>query len=125
LVGQALAQGLALEISYQPALAGSATRQQWVCNAAGIARATRGKNVVWTSGARQALDLRTPYDIANLGEVLQLNSDLSKRALSANARAALLHAFTRTGTLRAVVSARQRPEPASAEPQAKKPKTSA
>ncbi|KAJ2682079.1 RNA-binding RNA processing protein rpp1 [Coemansia spiralis] len=123
LVGQALAQGLALEISYQPALAGSATRQQWVCNAAGIARATRGKGVVWTSGARQALDLRTPYDITNLGEVLQLNSDVSKRALSANARAAILHAFTRTSTLRAVVSARPRPETGAAEPKLKRPKT--
>ncbi|KAJ2784167.1 RNA-binding RNA processing protein rpp1 [Coemansia javaensis] len=114
LVGQALAQGLALEISYRPALADSATRQQWVCNAAGLVRATRGRGLVWTSAARQALDLRTPYDVANLGEALQLNGDLSKRALSANARAVLLHGFTRAGTLRAVMSVRA-PRPADAD----------
>ncbi|KAJ1735123.1 RNA-binding RNA processing protein rpp1 [Coemansia biformis] len=125
LVSQALAQGIVLEISYQPALAGPQARQQWVCNAAGIVRATRGKSTVWTSGARQALDLRSPYDIANLGEVLQLNSDLSKRALSTNARAALLHAFTRTSTLRAVVATRPLPADGDAEPKSKKPKTDA
>ncbi|PIA16140.1 PHP domain-like protein, partial [Coemansia reversa NRRL 1564] len=101
-VGQALANGLSLEIAYWPALADATTRQQWVSNAAGVVRATRGRGLVWTSGARQALDLRTPYDIANLGEALQLNGDLSKRGLSANARAVLMHAFTRADTLRAV-----------------------
>ncbi|KAJ2576694.1 RNA-binding RNA processing protein rpp1 [Coemansia sp. RSA 1836] len=103
--GQALAAGLALELSYQPALADSATRQQWVSNAASIVRVTRGRGLVWTSAARQASDLRSPYDVTVLGEVLQLNADLSKRALSSSSRATLVHAFTRTGTLRAVISA--------------------
>ncbi|KAJ2490681.1 RNA-binding RNA processing protein rpp1 [Coemansia sp. RSA 2050] len=102
--GQVLAMGLTLEISYQPALTDSATRQQWVSNAASIVRVTRGRGLIWTSGARQAFDLRSPYDISVLGEVLQLNSDLSKRALSSGSRTALVHAFTRTGTLRAVIS---------------------
>ncbi|KAJ2173960.1 RNA-binding RNA processing protein rpp1, partial [Coemansia sp. RSA 532] len=77
-VTQALALGVSLEIMYQPALAGEKTRQQWVSNAAAVVRATRGRSVIWTSAARRALDLRAPYDIANLGEVLQLNGDLSK-----------------------------------------------
>ncbi|KAJ2822311.1 RNA-binding RNA processing protein rpp1 [Coemansia furcata] len=104
IAGQVLATGLALEISYQPALTDSATRQQWVSNAASIVRVTRGRGVIWTSGARQAFDLRSPYDISALGEVLQLNGDLSKRALSTSSRATLVHAFTRTNTLRAVIS---------------------
>ncbi|KAJ1854779.1 RNA-binding RNA processing protein rpp1 [Coemansia sp. RSA 1822] len=103
-VTQALALGVSLEIMYQPALAGEKTRQQWVSNAAAVVRATRGRSVIWTSAARRALDLRAPYDVANLGEVLQLNGDLSKRALAANARAALMHAFTRSSTLRAVIA---------------------
>ncbi|KAJ2738494.1 RNA-binding RNA processing protein rpp1 [Coemansia sp. BCRC 34301] len=109
--GQALATGLVLEISYQPALTDSVTRQQWVSNAASIVRVTRGKGIIWTSGARQAFDMRSPYDITALGEVLQLNGDLSKRALSSGSRATLVHAFTRTGTLRAVISS-VKPPPA-------------
>ncbi|KAJ2160574.1 RNA-binding RNA processing protein rpp1 [Coemansia sp. RSA 552] len=121
-VGQALAQGLTMEIAYRPALTDSQTRQQWVCNASGMVRSTRGKGMIWTSGARQALDLRAPYDIANLGEALQLNGDLSKRALSSNAHATLMHAFTRRDTLRAVVSARPGLASDSPEPAAKKAK---
>ncbi|KAI9501263.1 RNA-binding RNA processing protein rpp1 [Coemansia spiralis] len=106
-VGQALGAGYAFEISYKPALTDSATRQQWVSNAASIIRVTRGKGVVWTSGACQAFDVRAPCDVVALGEVLQLNSDLSKRALSSNSRAVLLHAFTRASTLKAVISVKQ------------------
>lgn len=104
-VGQSLHMGQSFEISYQPALGDSSTRQQWVSNASSIVRATRGKGVVWTSGARDPQGLRPPYDIANLGDAVQLNRDLSKRGLSSNARAALIHAFTRTNTVRAVISA--------------------
>ncbi|KAJ1842857.1 RNA-binding RNA processing protein rpp1 [Coemansia sp. RSA 2708] len=103
-VAQALALGVSLEVTYGPALSDAQTRQQWVNNAAAIVRATRGKGLVWTGGVRQPRDLRAPYDIVNLGAVLQLNGDLSKHALSANARAALMHAYTRAGTLRAVVA---------------------
>ncbi|KAI9470223.1 Polymerase/histidinol phosphatase-like protein [Coemansia mojavensis] len=105
IVAQALALGVSFEVAFQPALEGA--RQQWVCNASNIVRVTRGQGMVWTSGARQPPDIRTPYDIANLGNALQLNGDLSKCALSDNARAALTHAFTRTSTLRAVASIHQ------------------
>ncbi|KAJ2804647.1 RNA-binding RNA processing protein rpp1 [Coemansia guatemalensis] len=122
-VGQALANGLSLEVAYRPALVDATTRQQWVSNTAGVVRATRGRGLVWTSGARQALDLRTPYDIANLGEALQLNGDLSKHALSTNARAVLMHAFTRANTLRAVAAVRRPPAGDSAEREAKRSRT--
>ncbi|KAJ2558976.1 RNA-binding RNA processing protein rpp1 [Coemansia sp. RSA 1933] len=108
--GQALASGYAFEISYKPALTDSSTRQQWVSNASGIVRITRGKGLVWTSGASKPFDMRSPYDITALGEALQLNGDLSKRALSSNPRAVLMHAFTRSNTLKAVMSVRQAPE---------------
>ncbi|KAJ2472138.1 RNA-binding RNA processing protein rpp1 [Coemansia sp. RSA 2322] len=117
--GQALALGLSLEIAYGPALADATTRQQWVSNAAGLVRVTRGKGVIWTSGARQAFDLRSPYDITALGDVLQLNADLSKRALSSGPRTALVHAFTRTRTVRAVISVKPPPEE-NAEPASKR-----
>ncbi|KAJ2875421.1 RNA-binding RNA processing protein rpp1 [Coemansia asiatica] len=104
-VGQALAQGFSFEVAYQAALADPATRQQWVSNTAAMVRVTRGRGLVWTSGALRAFDLRSPYDVANLGDAVQLNADLAKRAVGANARAVLVHAFTRTGTLRAVVAA--------------------
>ncbi|KAI8325933.1 PHP domain-like protein, partial [Martensiomyces pterosporus] len=103
-VGQALEMGYSFEIAYAPALTDPSSRRQWVSNAASIVRVTRGKGVVWTSGAGRAFDVRPPYDIVNLGSVLQLNGDLSKRALTTNARSALIHAYTRTETLRAVIA---------------------
>ncbi|KAJ2395364.1 RNA-binding RNA processing protein rpp1 [Coemansia sp. RSA 2559] len=120
--GQALSSGYAFEISYKPALTDSTTRQQWVSNASSIVRMTRGKGLVWTSGASQPFDMRSPYDITALGEALQLNGDLSKRALSTHSRAVLLHAFTRANTLKAVISVKQMPEPDndSDEPEPKK-----
>ncbi|KAJ2220672.1 RNA-binding RNA processing protein rpp1, partial [Coemansia sp. RSA 485] len=102
-VGQALSLGYALEISYQGAL-DSSTRHQWVSNTAAVVRVTRGRNLVWTSGVQRAFDLRSPYDVTNLGDAVQLNKDLTKRGVSENARALLVHAFTRTGTLRAAVA---------------------
>ncbi|KAJ1721366.1 RNA-binding RNA processing protein rpp1 [Coemansia erecta] len=103
-VGQALALGLAFEVAYGGALGDSAQRQQWVSNVAAMVRVTRGKGLVWASGARQAFELRSPNDVTVLGEAVQLNAALAKRAVSANARAVVVHSFTRTQTLRAVVA---------------------
>ncbi|KAJ1960744.1 RNA-binding RNA processing protein rpp1 [Dipsacomyces acuminosporus] len=103
-VGQALSMGYAFEISYAPALMDASSRRQWVSNAASIVRVTRGKSVIWTSGSSRAFDIRPPYDIINLGSILDLNGDLSKRALTTNPRSTLVHAYTRTETLRAVIA---------------------
>ncbi|KAJ1848385.1 RNA-binding RNA processing protein rpp1 [Coemansia sp. RSA 2703] len=103
-VGQALALGLAFEVAYGGALGDSVQRQQWVSNVAAMVRVTRGKGLVWSSGARQAFELRSPNDVTMLGEAVQLNSALTKRAVSVNARAVVVHSFTRTQTLRAVVA---------------------
>ncbi|KAI7829998.1 RNase P subunit p30-domain-containing protein [Kickxella alabastrina] len=104
-VGQALALGIAFEIAYDAALAAdAAVRQQWVSNAAALVRVTRGRGVVVTSAARQAFGLRSPYDVVHLGDAVQLNADLTKRCVSSNARAVLVHGFTRVATHRAAVS---------------------
>ncbi|KAJ2392626.1 RNA-binding RNA processing protein rpp1 [Coemansia sp. RSA 2603] len=103
-VGQALALGLAFEVAYGGALGDAVQRQQWVSNVAAMVRVTRGKGLVWSSGARQAFELRSPNDVTVLGEAVQLNSALTKRAVSVNARAVVVHSFTRTQTLRAVVA---------------------
>ncbi|KAJ2726132.1 RNA-binding RNA processing protein rpp1 [Coemansia sp. Benny D115] len=106
-MSQALALGLGIEIMYGGALEDASLRQQWVSNAAALVRVTRGRNLLWTSAAKQAFALRAPYDVVNLGEAVQLNADLTKRAISSTARAVLQHAFTRAATLRAVISVKK------------------
>ncbi|KAJ1950525.1 RNA-binding RNA processing protein rpp1 [Linderina macrospora] len=128
-IGLALQHQYALEISYGEALADSASRRQWVSNASSIVRVTKGRNVLWTSAASRPFGLRAPYDIVNLGGILQLNGDLSKRAMTSNARAAVMHGYTRRETLRAVAAVEEAVEDMAeeeeAEPQRKKQKVAA
>eukprot|EP00948_MAST-09A_sp_MAST-9A-sp1_P003050 g3050.t1 len=65
MVERALMRGLFIEITYSSAL-NSRTRKTFLANLASILRVTRGRNVILTSGAWQALFLRSPYDAANL-----------------------------------------------------------
>ncbi|KAJ1931800.1 RNA-binding RNA processing protein rpp1, partial [Linderina pennispora] len=82
----------------------------WVSNAASVVRVTKGRSVLWTSAASRPFGLRAPYDIVNLGGILQLNGDLSKRAMTSNARAVVMHGYTRRETLRAVVAVEGEPQ---------------
>lgn len=44
----------------------SASRRQLISNAQSLVRVTRGKNIIITSEAQRAMELRGPYDIVNL-----------------------------------------------------------
>jgi ribonuclease P/MRP protein subunit RPP1 len=78
----AIKRGVFFEITYSTALTGphcflpfsifncvhtdSTTRRHLISNAMNIIRATNGKNIIITSEAKKALDIRNPYDIAAL-----------------------------------------------------------
>jgi RNase P/RNase MRP subunit p30 len=44
----------------------AASRRQLISNAQNLVRVTRGKNIIITSEAQKAMELRGPYDIVNL-----------------------------------------------------------
>ena len=47
-------------------------------NAAALARATRGKNIIVSSGARSAFELRSPHDAMNLCTLFGLTMQSAK-----------------------------------------------
>ncbi len=45
---------------------------------------TRGRGVVLSSGARQAMELRGPNDVINMGTLFGLSVEFAKAAVSKN-----------------------------------------
>ncbi|KTF75740.1 hypothetical protein cypCar_00037273 [Cyprinus carpio] len=72
-------------------------------------RAPVNGNIIMSSGAERPLELRGPYDIANLGLVFSLSEGDAKAAVSTNCRAVLLHGETRA-TASGVVYTMKKPK---------------
>ncbi|KAG0266091.1 hypothetical protein BG011_003299 [Mortierella polycephala] len=79
-------------------------RRNLISNAHSLIRVTRGKNIILSSQAAKAMELRGPYDIVNFGTLLGLNQATAKDCLSSHCRAVAVHAETRRNTMRAVIS---------------------
>eukprot|EP00891_Asterochloris_glomerata_P008566 jgi/Astpho2/8566/Aster-05600 len=68
----AVERGIHFEVLVAPTLRDESGRRFAFANAAALTRGTRGKGVILSSGARQAFELRGPYDVANLGTLFGL-----------------------------------------------------
>uniref|UniRef100_A0A3Q1FNA9 Ribonuclease P/MRP 30 subunit n=1 Tax=Acanthochromis polyacanthus TaxID=80966 RepID=A0A3Q1FNA9_9TELE len=66
-----------------------------IANAVCLMDSCKGKNVILSSAAEKALELRGPYDVTNLGLLFGLSDGDAKEAVSSTCRAVLLHAETR------------------------------
>ncbi|GJJ74653.1 ribonuclease P/MRP protein subunit RPP1 [Entomortierella parvispora] len=103
-VGLAVERGIYFELCYGAAIRDATARRNLISNAASLIRATRGKNIILTSQAMRAMELRGPYDIVNFGTLLGLNQAVAKDCISSHCRSVAIHAETRRNTIRAVVS---------------------
>ncbi|KAL4640075.1 ribonuclease P protein subunit p30 [Arapaima gigas] len=95
----AIERGVFFEISYAAAIKDSTMRRYTISNAINLMEICKGKNVIVSSGAEKPLELRGPYDIANLGLLFGLSEGDAKAAVSTNCRAVLLHGETRKTAL--------------------------
>jgi ribonuclease P/MRP protein subunit RPP1 len=104
-VRQALDRGIVFEVSFSPALRDSEARRLLVHGVASLMRATRGKpdSVIFTSGAANALSLRTPSDSLNLAHMLGVRGANDFSCMTTNAVAVLSKGATR-GTVKSVLS---------------------
>lgn len=104
-VNAALENGVQFEITYAQAVAddGTKARRNLISGARDLLRVTNGKGVFFSSGATEALALRAPYDVINLGAIFGLNPSAARDAISNNCRSLLLRSQTRK-TYRGVVS---------------------
>eukprot|EP00124_Ichthyophonus_hoferi_P002580 Ihof_evm12s180 gene=Ihof_evmTU12s180 len=91
-VGQAIERGIHFEICYSAALKDSTARRYLISNTHHIIRATKGQNIIISSDAAAALDLRGPYDIINLAMLFTLPQAEGRKALSSNPRSVIMHA---------------------------------
>lgn len=72
-----------LQISYAPALREETARRNFFANALALTRATRGKGIIISSGARSAFELRGPYDIINMATLFGLSEQDAKVMMDA------------------------------------------
>ncbi|KAF8938926.1 Ribonuclease P protein subunit p30 [Dissophora ornata] len=103
-VGLAVERGIYFELCYGAAIRDATARRNLISNAQSLIRVTRGKNIILSSQAMKAMELRGPYDIVNFGTLLGLNQAVAKDCLSSHCRAVIMHAETRRNTTRAVIS---------------------
>ncbi|TPX46251.1 hypothetical protein SeMB42_g02864 [Synchytrium endobioticum] len=99
-LNMAVQRGVFFEIGYGSAVRDTTARRNLIGNAANLIRATRGQNIIVSSNAACAMDLRAPYDVINLCTLFGLDGAAGKRAISAHPRAVVYHAATRRQTFK-------------------------
>jgi len=99
----AVERGIHIELVYSPALRDSGIKCNVIANAQTLVGAARGRNIIISSGAQEVLDLRSPYDVINLGKLFGLSHSQAKDAITKHCRSVLKHAETRK-TQQAAVS---------------------
>ncbi|XP_078429779.1 polymerase/histidinol phosphatase-like protein isoform X2 [Wolffia australiana] len=95
LVKAAIERGIYFEINYSPIISDLHSRRQILTDAKILVDWTRGKNLIFSSGASCVNDVRGPYDIINLMSLLGLSMEKAKLALSKNCSRLLTSALRR------------------------------
>lgn len=93
MVKAAIERGVYFEIAYSPLISDVQARRQMLTGAKLLVDWTRGKNLILSSAAPTANELRGPYDVANLSSLLGLSTERAKSAISKNCRALIAKAM--------------------------------
>ncbi|XP_041671889.1 ribonuclease P protein subunit p30 [Cheilinus undulatus] len=94
-VNVAVERGIVFEVQYSAAIRDSTRRRYTIANAIALVDTCKGKNVILSSSAETALELRGPYDITNLGLLFGLSDGDAKEAVSSTCRSVVLHGESR------------------------------
>ena len=78
----AVSRGIHFELLYSTVLRDPTSRRHMFSNAQALTRLLRGRAIVLSSGARNALELRGPFDVINLGTAF----GLTRQQVSARGR---------------------------------------
>ncbi|EQC34688.1 hypothetical protein, variant [Saprolegnia diclina VS20] len=95
LVDAAIARGIYFELKYTAALGDSSGRRYFFANASSLIRITRGRHIVFGSGAARDMLLRSPYDVINIGMLLGLPYGKAMDAVSSSCAAVIAHGEVR------------------------------
>lgn len=105
MLSQAVERGIKIEICYAPGVLAtdSNARRNVISNATQLIRATRGRGLIVSSGAQQAVACRGPADIINLAAVWGLGQEKGKEAVSHLARSVVVSAQLKRNGFRGAV----------------------
>ncbi|KAJ3301866.1 Ribonuclease P protein subunit p30 [Kappamyces sp. JEL0829] len=103
-VNMAISRGIVFELTYACALRDALTRRTFITNAYALIKATKGKNVILSSGARDALELRRPFDVINMTTLFTMPVPLARLALTKHSLMAVMHGATRSQAKRGMLS---------------------
>jgi ribonuclease P/MRP protein subunit RPP1 len=95
LVQEAIKRGIMFEICYAHALRDLNSRRTFIANASSLVKATKGRNIIMSSGAKDLFEQRAPWDVINLACVLGLPVDVAHRVVVENPAIALEHGRAR------------------------------
>ncbi|KAL1926544.1 hypothetical protein VTP01DRAFT_5665 [Rhizomucor pusillus] len=101
----AISRGIFFEICYAQAFRTKEKRSMFFQNVKRLVEVTRGDNLIFSSEALHALDIRRPSDMRMLGLLFGLRQDQIKAATGYNYQRLLLKAETRKSTLNAAIKA--------------------
>ncbi|KAI9342240.1 RNase P subunit p30-domain-containing protein [Obelidium mucronatum] len=103
-VNMAVQKGIYFEIAYAPCIRDSNARKNIIANIQQFLRVTGGKNIIISSEAARALDIRSPLDIMNLAQVFGIPDKCAREAITTSCRSVLYHAATRRDTMKGFVA---------------------
>ncbi|XP_050085434.1 ribonuclease P protein subunit p30 [Anopheles aquasalis] len=107
----AVERNIAFEIKYAPAIVSSTDRKMTIERSHRYHSYGKSKNVIISSEAKDPFQLRSPYDIANLGLIFGLSEEQSKESIRGIANRVLLSAdgrrYGKAGVVLAVRSKKQ------------------
>ncbi|KIY03533.1 uncharacterized protein Z520_00224 [Fonsecaea multimorphosa CBS 102226] len=105
-VSGALQRGIRFEISYSPAIqagGNNEARRNLISGATALIRATRGKGIILSSEAKNALGVRGPHDVINLAMIWGLGQEKGKEALCEEAGKVVRLAGIKRSSFRGVI----------------------
>jgi ribonuclease P/MRP protein subunit RPP1 len=87
----AIKRGVMFEICYAHALTNIVSRRYLVHNGCNIVRLTGGKNIIVSSNAKDAMEIRGPYDVINLCSLFGMSKEAAAKSISTNCIDAIIH----------------------------------
>ncbi|XP_036347806.1 ribonuclease P protein subunit p30-like [Rhagoletis pomonella] len=91
----AVKRGMFFEIKYGPATKDDCIRKDMIKLAHNYCVRGKSRNIIFSSGAKNAFELRGPYDVANLSYIFGLSEDQGKNAVDKSCRQLFLRAESR------------------------------
>lgn len=111
LVNAAIQRGVSFELTYSSMLRDDSLRRHFMHHAANLIRVTHGKNVVLSSGALNAMEVRSPSDASNLLTLFGVGQSVARATVTENVRALLVKSFSRKKTFKQVIAVDVTAEP--------------